>query len=335
MQHKQVHAIDLMKFICSILVIVVHTYPFYEAFPDIGFISSNILGRIVIPFFFISAGYFFEKGISGKDESYFKRYMKRLIKLYLIWSFLCIPAGIHLVSGLIEISGALWLGALLAGIFYAGTYYHLWYMAALIFAMIFCRIWLKHFRLKTLLIVGFILFCFGCLETYYAIFENLPMMQSVKIYFSIFITTRNGLFFGVLYVALGIAICRKNLDQKVNHPFAKALFFFILLIIEAQTVRHFHWAKDYNMYFMAVPFIYYWFCWLLNVHCPWKLNYRALREYSTIIYFSHGMFLEYVPWLLGNQYGYLYHLGWFRFLSVFILTMGTSWIIKHNIPWLK
>ena len=59
---KQYNSIDLMKFFCSLMVIVIHTYPFYETFPTIGFTSSNIIGRIVIPFFFISAGYFLDKG---------------------------------------------------------------------------------------------------------------------------------------------------------------------------------------------------------------------------------------------------------------------------------
>lgn len=335
MQHKQVHAVDLMKFVCAILVIVVHTYPFYEAFPDVGFISSNILGRIIIPFFFISAGYFFEIGTTSKGEDYFKRYMKRLVKLYLIWSAICLPAGILMLNRLIDLQGFQWIFALLAGVFYAGTYYHLWYMAALIFALYLCHAWLKKFRLRSLLIVGFILFCFGCLETYYAAFQNWGFIQPVDTYFSIFVTTRNGLFFGIIYVALGIAIARENLDTKIKHSLAKSILFFVLLFIEAQVVRYFGWAKDYNMYFMAIPFIYYWFSWLLNARCPWNLDYKAMREYSTIIYFSHGMFLEYVPFLLGTQYAYLYDLGWFRFLSVFILTMIASYLIRHYVKWLK
>lgn len=45
---RQYPAVDMMKFICAFLVIVVHTYPFYEVWPDLGFVTSNILGRIVI-----------------------------------------------------------------------------------------------------------------------------------------------------------------------------------------------------------------------------------------------------------------------------------------------
>ena len=79
---RQYPAVDMMKFICAFLVIVVHTYPFYEVWPDLGFVTSNILGRIVIPFFFISAGYFMQIGRCHKDENYFRSYIKRLVKLY-------------------------------------------------------------------------------------------------------------------------------------------------------------------------------------------------------------------------------------------------------------
>lgn len=335
MKNKQVHAIDLTKFIFSILVIVVHTFPFYETFPTIGFISSNIVGRILIPFFFISSGYFFEKGMSGKGEDYFKRYMKRLIQLYLIWSIICIPAGVHFISRHLEIFGLQWILALLAGIFYAGTYYHLWYMAALIFALFICHNWLKKFSLKSLIISGCLLFTLGCVETYNALFTSTYIGNILRIYFSIFYTTRNGLFFGIIYVALGIYIARKDFDLQIKKPLFKSIIFFILLVFEAFTARTLHLAIDYNMYFMAVPFMFYFFCWLLNAKCTFNLNYKSLREYSTIIYFSHGMFLEYIPWLLGSIGSNLYSFGWFRLGSVLTCTLIISYIIKKYITWLK
>ena len=336
MQRRQVQAIDLMKFVCSILVIIVHTHPFYEKLPDVGFVFSNILGRIIIPFFFISSGYFMQKGLKGKSNSYFKKYIHRIIKLYLIWSFICLPAGYLLVNNVIQLKGFEWVIALIAGLFYAGTYYHLWYMAALIFAMIFCYLWLKKFSMKSLLILGGILLMIGCVETYHALFKNTLLENPLHIYFSIFHTTRNGLFFGTLYVALGLYIAQTDLDLQIQHRFIKSVFFFVLLIIEAFTTRIHHWAIDYNMYFMAVPFTFYWFCWLLNTQCPWKLNYKSLREYSTIIYFSHGMYLEYVPWLL-NIFGFAswFDHGLFRITSVLTLTLFTSVLIKRYIPILK
>ena len=191
---RQYPAVDMMKFICAFLVIVVHTYPFYEVWPDLGFVTSNILGRIVIPFFFISAGYFMQIGRCHKDENYFRSYIKRLVKLYLIWSVIYIPFGMHKLGTMMEISGALWLAALPIALFNIGTYFHLWYMSALIFAMVFCHLFLKKFSMKALLITGGVLFLFGLIETYHGLITNEILLQSVNTYFLLMFTTRNGLF---------------------------------------------------------------------------------------------------------------------------------------------
>ena len=84
-------------------------------------------------------------GRCHKDENYFRSYIKRLIKLYLIWSVIYIPFGMHKLGSMMEISGALWLAALPIALFNIGTYFHLWYMSALIFAMVFCHLFLKKF----------------------------------------------------------------------------------------------------------------------------------------------------------------------------------------------
>lgn len=126
-------------------------------------------------------------------------------------------------------------------------------MSALIFAMVFCHLFLKKFSMKALLILGGVLFLFGLIETYHGLITNEILLQSVNTYFLLMFTTRNGLFFGVLFVALGMALADQNRVEAIRHPFAKAAAAFGLLVVEAFTVRHFHWALDYNMYLMTVP----------------------------------------------------------------------------------
>ncbi|MFR9255375.1 MAG: hypothetical protein ACLVJ6_07660 [Merdibacter sp.] len=79
-----------------------------------------------------------------------------MIKLYLIWSVIYIPFGMHKLGSMMEISGALWLAACRSR---CSTRYllHLWYMSALIFVMVFCH-FLKKFSMKALLILGGVLF---------------------------------------------------------------------------------------------------------------------------------------------------------------------------------
>ena len=331
-QSTHYHSIDVMKFTAAFLVILVHTYPFYETFPSLGFVTSNILGRIVIPFFFISAGYFMQTGARDKDENYFRKYILRLLKLYLIWSVIYIPFGLHKLNSMMEISGALWLAVIPVALLNIGTYFHLWYMSALIFAMIFCHLFLKRFSLKALLILGLILFCFGLVETYYGLITNEFLLKSVNIYFLLMFTTRNGLFFGVLFTAIGIMIAQTGIGNRIKKPLLKAGISFGFLVMEAFLVKSRHWAIDYNMYLMTIPFSFYWFSWLLQTGCHWPVDYRALREASTVIYFSHGMFLELGEILLGEVY---LGNGAVRFFFVLICTLITTYGIRRWIPVLK
>lgn len=330
--HRNYNAVDLMKVVCAFMVIVVHTYPFYETAPDLGFVTSNILGRIVIPFFFVCAGYFMQIGRSHKDENYFRSYIKRLIKLYLIWSIIYIPFGMHKLSGLMHIEGGLWLIALVVALFNVGTYFHLWYMSALIFAMIFCHWFLKKFSMKALLVTGAALFGIGLLETYHGLLPDNFIRQGVDLYFLLMFTTRNGLFFGVLFVGLGMALGDGQRWQNIRHPFRKAFISFILLVIEAFTVRNLDLAIDYNMYIMTVPFILYWFSGLMQTKLNLPLNFKKLREASTIIYFSHAMFLELGEIFFGTLY---LTNGAVRFFFVLPLTILITLIIQRWLPMLK
>ena len=238
----------------------------------------------------------------------------------------------HKLGNMMEISGALWLAALPIALFNIGTYFHLWYMSALIFAMVFCHLFLKKFSMKALLILGGLLFLIGLVETYHGLITNEILLQSVNTYFLLMFTTRNGLFFGVLFVAMGMALADLNQTKTLRHPFINAAVAFVLLVAEAFTVRHFHWALDYNMYLMTVPFILYWFAGLLQTQLNWKLNFKALREASTVIYFCHAMFLELGEILLGSLY---LNNGAVRFFFVFPLTMILTVIIRKWLPFLK
>lgn len=335
-KHSAYDAVDLMKIVASILVIVIHTHPF-RTMPLLGFVTSNIFARMIIPFFFISSGYFLHIGKNFKSEGYFKKYIFKLIKLYLIWSIIYIPFGIHSLAtqtfmdpSLIQ--GWLWIGALFMAIFNIGTYFHLWYMAALIFAIIFCHFYLKKFSLKSLIILGVILYSFSLVETYYGLISNPLLKSGIDLYFSLFFTTRNGLFVGILYVALGIFLADKNRVQSIKKPLLLSTGFFVLLCIEAFNVRALNCAIDYNVYIFMVPFTTYWFVYLMNKKLKWNWNYKAMREYSTLIYFSHGIFLEGIPWLLAANHAYLFESGWFRFFSVLIPTLLFSWLVHRFRP---
>lgn len=45
-------SIDIFRYVCAILVVVIHTIPFGDISKEMGYIFSQIISRIAVPFFF-------------------------------------------------------------------------------------------------------------------------------------------------------------------------------------------------------------------------------------------------------------------------------------------
>ncbi len=323
------NAIDIAKLIASIIVIFVHTYPFYEAFPTIGFISSNILGRMVVPFFLVVSGFFFEQYFNY-DKTKYTNYLNKLIKLYLFWSLIALPSGYLFAMQYFSINPFSILAGIAIGLLYTGIYYHLWYMPALIFAIIFYHKVYNKIKLNYLLIIFFILYIIGLSETYFELVSLTALKPIFDTYFSIFFTTRNAIFFTTFFFLLGVKIYQSKVYLNKKNVSVKLILSLTFLIIEAFSVRHFKLAIDYNMYLMMIPFQYYFIVFLLNLNIKFNLNYQSIRKYSTLFYFSHGIFLEFFI----NFTPVLYENGLYRITSVLTCTIIVSYICKKKFKFL-
>ncbi len=87
---KQNRALDLAKFICAILIVIIHADPFGDYSKVLSYGFRNIICTIAVPFFFISNGYIFISKINSLSTNeekwqYYKKYISRLIKMYLYW----------------------------------------------------------------------------------------------------------------------------------------------------------------------------------------------------------------------------------------------------------
>ena len=76
---KQYKSLDLVKFICAILIIVLHTAPFGSYSKMLTFGFRNIVTVIAVPFFFLTSGFLAFKKIdrldSGNRKSYIFKYL--------------------------------------------------------------------------------------------------------------------------------------------------------------------------------------------------------------------------------------------------------------------
>lgn len=142
-RHKMFYSnLDILKYISSILIIILHLRPFLNISNELDLAFNNIITRICVPIFFIITGYFVAK--KEKDNpNYIDHYIKKTIPLYLIWSLLylifLIAIGIPYIPSVLDFLSSLHIPlylliigclvllplALVIALAYTGVYYHL------------------------------------------------------------------------------------------------------------------------------------------------------------------------------------------------------------------
>jgi len=143
--------LDIIKYISAIMVICIHCKPLFSN-EYLSFFFKSIICRIAVPFFFTASAYFIRKGASKKTE-YVNNYLN------LGWSVLFIPIGLDWLHQKLMPVDYLLPFALVYALGHIGTYYHLWYIPAILFSVFFVDKLLKRVSYKTLLLSQFLYLC--------------------------------------------------------------------------------------------------------------------------------------------------------------------------------
>lgn len=296
--------LDILKYLSSILIMILHLRPFINFSDQLDLAFNNIITRICVPIFFIITGYFVAKK-EKNNENYIKDYVKKTIPLYLVWCLLYIPiiigtiiqylpiineylSKINIALPLLIILLILLLPVVvLIALCYTGIYYHLWYFPAIIFSLLVLKRWKKKNNIKYLLVISFILLLFGATETYYGVLP-LSIKELLSYYYNLFFTTRNFLFFGLFYVALGYFIGKKEKPYS-KYCFAKLIISFFLLIFEA-ILLHDTNRLNSNILLSCAPLTYYLFISVIYITNNIKLKFQ-FGNLSKYYYLIHPMII--------------------------------------------
>ena len=296
---KELSNLDVVKYLCAILIILCHLRPFVHYDEVIDMFFNNIVTRIGVPCFFVMTGYL----VSLKEKEnpdYISKYIKRTIPMYLLWSMIYLPflgllayenmdvvqqymAIFHVDVYLLPLVA---IPALFVLLFYSGAYYHLWYFPALLSAVWVLKKWKKHFRPVSLLVISFILLIFGATETYFGIFPEFVQTVLQKYYYGIFFTTRNFLFFGLFYVTLGYAMGYYN-REHTKHSLCGLLVSIGLLALEA-VFLHSTNRLNSNIMFACIPTSYFLVSSALYIKQYFHVSF-PYRAYSKYYYLLHPM----------------------------------------------
>lgn len=203
-------SIDIFRYFCAILIVIIHTNPMADYGANISFGVSQILPRIGVPFFFAVAGYFYTQKLE-KGQKVFLSYIKKLFTTYFIWS--CVYLLVEFISwGHGQIKGFVVTSAL--NFLIKGSYYHFWFFPALMISVCIVTLFYKIKLQKLLFPLGLILYTVGCIGcSYYSIGIKIPLLS--QLYgFSEFLVIRR-----IFLMGLPFFIC----GQFVNKIRSKAL----------------------------------------------------------------------------------------------------------------
>ena len=196
------NSIDFIKFFAILFVVAIHSSPFaYNTSVDN---IINIFARFAVPFFFMVSGYFLGKKLQvvKNTNGYVRNSLFKNLKLYISWITVfffydlsvrileAITAGEKLknvIGQYLEVFFSL-------KILYYGTEtgsYHLWFLIALLWSILIVYVFVRLNKLSILLIASLLLSIVGVFGQSYSVIWEIP------------IDTRDTLFFGLFYTALG------------------------------------------------------------------------------------------------------------------------------------
>ncbi len=293
---KNLSAIDLAKFVFAILVVGIHTSPFesYSAFGN--FVFDDIIAGLAVPFFFTLSCYFFFSKltfVNGKIEktkenfTRFKKYFVRILLLYVLWSvvYLCwqIPEWISIgwfsVAAFVDY---------FKSVLVSGSYYHMWYVLALLYIIPIMYFLLRHINTKIFTIIMSIVYVAGVL--FYTFGEYAP---SILNELRDFVPTSA---VAVLLIMPSVTPCLFIDKIKLKSTTSLVCFFvfYVLFAVESVLVYLYTERSTNSQYaFMIVPTIYFLLAWLKN--CDLNISAKTstmLRNMSSVIYFAHPMIIN-------------------------------------------
>lgn len=312
--------LDVLKYVMSILIIILHLRPFLGYSNELDLTFNNIITRICVPIFFLITGYFTAQK-EKQRPNYIHDYIKKSIPLYLTWSAIYLPILLptiwpYLAPIPLPLLILLAPLALLVALLYSGVYYHLWYFPALFFSLLLLSKWKQKWPVQWLLLISFVLLLFGATETYWGIIPT-SIQEWLAYYYHIFFTTRNCLFFGLFYVVLGYMMGQK---KALYTPYCleKLILSIFFLIFEA-ILLHDTDRLNSNILLSCIPLVYYLF--IATLYFPHiHIQHFPFRTLSKYYYLLHP-FIIYVTSQLLNPallppFTYL--------LIIFILTHLTT-----------
>ncbi len=289
MEAKKITSIELGRLVAIFVVVAMHcqmflSYFLYQDTPWFGFIFNQST-RFAVPLFFLISGFLIQPKLTAAPMTTLKRYCTPLIRVFIVWSVICLlmPFNLQtvLTDGYLAERSGYWGYLMQAPVntLLEGGLVHLWFIPALMIAALITALLLNAGKGAWLLPVAVVLYVYGVLAGSYV---NLTELWSPFF-------TRNGPFFSTLMFAIGFVIREKNIRTSSAQAIMLALVGMALHFSEA------YWLTSFDQPFNGNDFLFGTLLWGTGTflfllakpnlgNTPWVLN---LSKSVLAIYVSH------------------------------------------------
>lgn len=287
MERRKFNSLDICKLLMSFCVVAIHTNPLENCTITVVNDIYNSFVEMAVPFFFLSSGFLLAQKFefpynSQKNIAAVKKYLLKIIKMYLVWTAIYLPMAIyHLgTSGLSVLKSVL---LYIRGFVLVGQQYnswHLWYLLSTVYALVLILIFL-HLELspKKTIILSSIIFLISIGFDYLSAYTGSTSTFMELFIRMIKVSIENGrILRGLFYIPLGIVLARKQPNLTVSWSMFVGGY---LLTIFADN-NNSCWSSA----FVAISAIGF-FCIINSIALPNSRVYPFVRKMSTVIYFVH------------------------------------------------
>jgi surface polysaccharide O-acyltransferase-like enzyme len=298
---KNNNAVDVMKFICAIFVVIIHAPPLLSYNETANFILVEIIARIAVPFFFVCAGYFFFRKINiqnGKIEiniknfKPLKKFIKHLLTIYAFWTvfYLIWWVSLWYNGGYLTLAN---MKGYVFSIFLSGSYYHLWYIVALIYGMVFTFFLLRNVKVKLVIVMAAIFYLIGTYTYSYTWITSDNYLIDLFIKFYGFLGSISvGLFRAFPYLIMGLVFSKYKIKIPLPLSAILSVICFLLMGLEVWFLKSSGNSSRFSYVLLTGVTLFFIFNTVSKIKLKYKPLYPLLRKLSSIIYFVHPMFIN-------------------------------------------
>lgn len=291
---KTYKGIDLFKFIAAVLVLLLHTIETNNYYAcELKFVIT----KFAVPFFFITSGFFFYKGISksANHRDYFIGYEKRLLRIFFVWAIL-IYSPYVIVSYIRANNSAsvLKIVALLFRRFFIigpGPY---WYLVALMLSIVIIYLIYNYkYMLNIVIALGFV--CLVVYSNFRGVFSDLPIIKyGFKLIDFVYSWELNFIMYGIPFTGIGFLIAKNNINISVKSSLILFISSTVLCVLEYNlfNITGLSFFTENSISFMYIVQAVSFF--MLGINFEPKISIeksKSLRQCSSFIYYIHFILL--------------------------------------------